>query len=315
MHYRQQHFAVPTNSQIEAAAALLRAGGLVAFPTETVYGLGANACDDKAVARIYAAKGRPVFNPLITHVADSQQAFSYGKYIPDAERLMEAFWPGPLTLILPRRHDAALSLLVSAGLDCIGLRAPAHPVAQALIKACGMPVAAPSANRSGRISPTMAAHVAEELGEADVMILDGGACSVGIESTVLDLSGAQPAILRHGSVTLEMIEKIIGRIGAACDGAIKSPGMLESHYAPETKLRLNALHVEAGELLLGFGRAEHATLNMSESGDLTEAAANLFSMLRALDKMRASRIAVMPVPMEGLGIAINDRLTRAAAPR
>jgi len=305
-------------SQIETAAAFLRKGELVAFPTETVYGLGANACDDKAVAKIYAAKGRPTFNPLITHVADMEAAFAYGEYNADAEKLMAAFWPGPLTIILPRKNDCALSLLVSAGLDCIGLRAPAHPVAQALIKVSGLPLAAPSANRSGRISPTMAAHVAEELGDAVAMILDGGPCSVGIESTVLDMSGETPTLLRHGSITRDAIESIIGKIQMVGDGKIKSPGMLESHYAPNALLRLNALALEPGEALLAFGKthlhAQHM-LNLSESGDLTEAAANVFLMLRALDKSGATRIAAMPIPMEGLGIAINDRLMRAAAPR
>lgn len=300
-------------SQIETAAALLRAGELVAFPTETVYGLGANACDDKAVANIYAAKGRPQFNPLITHVLDKTAAFEHGKYIPEAELLMDVFWPGPLTIILPRREDCKLSLLVSAGLDCIGLRAPNHPLAQNLLRACGLPLAAPSANRSGKISPTTAAHVKEELGDA-CMILDGGPCSVGIESTVLDMSGEAPIILRHGGVTQGQIEEILVRPlqdpRLRGDKEFKSPGMLESHYAPNASLRLNALHAEEGEVLLAFGNAQGA-LNLSKNGDLNEAAANLFAMLRTLDK-KATRIAVMPIPMEGLGLAINDRLMRAA---
>ena len=309
-------------SQIEAAAEKIRAGGLVAFPTETVYGLGANALSDAAVARIYAAKNRPTFNPLITHVPDMAAAFKYGKYIPEAERLMQKFWPGPLTIILPRREDCELSLLVSAGLDCVGLRAPNHPLAQALLRESGVPIAAPSANRSGKISPTTAAHVAEELGET-CMILDDGACGVGIESTVVDLSGDAPVILRHGSVTAEMLGFRHSREGGN-PLAFKSPGQLESHYAPDTKLRLNATHVEEGEIYLGFGtrNAPHLTsplmgeeYNLSKTADLTEAAANLFAMLRALDKHKAKRIAVAPIPMEGLGIAINDRLTRAAAPR
>ncbi len=298
------------HSQIETAAALLRAGKLVAFPTETVYGLGANALDDAAVARIYAAKQRPQFNPLITHVSDAATAFLHGKFNPDAERLMAAFWPGALTIILPRRDDCQLSLLVGAGLDCIALRAPDHPLAQALLAASGLPLAAPSANRSGRVSPTLARHVEEELGDKLAMILDGGACSVGIESTVLDLSGNAPVILRPGSVTKAMIEGVIGAVRLSGDGAIKSPGMLESHYAPNAIVRLNAENAEAGETLLAFGSAE-GDLNLSKNGDLTEAAANLFAMLRVLDKT-ATRIAVSPIPMEGLGIAINDRLQRAA---
>lgn len=301
-------------SHIETAAGFLRVGELVAFPTETVYGLGANACDDKAVAKIYAAKGRPTFNPLITHVADMQSAFAYAEFNPGAERLMEKFWPGALTIILPRRKDCTLSLLVSAGLDCIGLRAPNHAIAQSLLRESGLPIAAPSANRSGKISPTTAAHVREELGDA-CMILDGGACSVGIESTVLDLSGEAPMILRHGSVTQAQIEAIVGKPlqDPRLRGyGFKSPGMLESHYAPDASLRLNVTHAEVGEMLLGFGDAE-CELNLSKSGDLTEAAANLFAMLRALDK-KSSHIAVMPIPMEGLGVAINDRLMRAAAP-
>ncbi len=300
--------------ETEKAAALLRAGELVAFPTETVYGLGANALDDKAVARIYAAKGRPDFNPLITHVVGMEDAFSYGEYDLRAEQLMEVFWPGALTIILPRRKKCALSLLVSAGLDSIALRSPKHSLAQALLKRSGLPIAAPSANRSGRVSPTTAEHVAEELGDKVSMILDGGPSFVGIESTVLDLSGNVPTLLRHGRITREKIEKIIGTIQMVGDGTIKSPGMLESHYAPNAQLRLNAASAEKGEVLLAFGDAE-GEMNLSKSGDLTEAAANIFAMLRALDKTGAKRIAVMPIPMEGLGIAINDRLMRAAAPR
>lgn len=305
-------------SQIKTAAAYLHEGKLVAFPTETVYGLGANACDDRAVAAIYAAKNRPTFNPLITHVLDMEQAFAYGAYHPLAEKLMIAFWPGPLTIILPRNYGCTLSLLVSAGLDCIALRAPNHPMAQELLRESKLPIAAPSANRSGRLSPTMAEHVEEELGDSVAMVLDGGACKVGIESTVLDMSGDAPVLLRPGSVTRADIEKIIGPIQMAGDGTVKSPGMLESHYAPNAALRLNAQDVQEGEALLAFGptslRAD-VMRNLSPSGSLTDAAANLFSMLRALDKTNITRIAVMPIPMEGLGLAINDRLIRAAAPR
>jgi L-threonylcarbamoyladenylate synthase len=299
--------------ETEKAAALLRAGKLVAFPTETVYGLGANALDDKAVAKIYAAKGRPEFNPLITHITGIDEAFNYGKYDPRAESLMEIFWPGALTIILPRENKCTLSLLVSAGLDCIGLRAPKHPLAQALLKRSGVPIAAPSANRSGRVSPTTAQHVAEELGDKVDMILDGGACFLGIESTVLDMTTETPVILRPGSVTKERIEEVIGAVSLVGDGKIKAPGMLESHYAPNAQLRLNAVSKEAGEVLLGFGDIG-GEMNLSESGDLLEAAANLFAMLRTLDK-NAKRIAIAAIPMEGLGIAINDRLMRAAAPK
>lgn len=297
--------------ETEKAAALLREGKLVAFPTETVYGLGGNALDDKAVAKIYAAKGRPQFNPLITHIVGMEDAFSYAEYDLRAEMLMENCWPGALTLVLPRKKKCALSLLVSAGLDCIALRAPRHPLAQALLKRSGLPIAAPSANRSGKVSPTTAEHVREELGDKVAMIFDGGSCSIGIESTVLDLTG-EPTILRYGSVSQARIEKILGAKLAdpAQGGAKKSPGMMESHYAPNASLRLNATSLEPGEALLAFGEVEGA-LNLSKSGDLTEAAANLFAMLRELDKAY-SRIAVMPIPMEGLGLAINDRLGRAA---
>jgi len=299
--------------ETEKAAAFLRAGKLVAFPTETVYGLGANALDDKAVAAIYAAKNRPDFNPLITHVVGMQDAFSYGEYDLRAEQLMEEFWPGALTIVLPRKRKCALSLLVSAGLNCIALRSPKHPMAQGLLQRSGLPIAAPSANRSGRVSPTTAAHVAEELGDAVAMILDGGACFVGIESTVLDLSGEVPTILRPGSISRERIEKIIGSIQMIGDGKIKAPGMMESHYAPNASLRLNVTSAQAGESLLGFGDIK-GEMNLSDTGDVKEAASNLFGMLRALDK-NAKKIAVAPIPMEGLGIAINDRLARAAAPR
>lgn len=297
-------------SQIHTAAKYVREGMLVAFPTETVYGLGANACDDNAVAKIYEAKGRPSFNPLITHVRDAAHAFDFGEHDGRAEQLMHAFWPGPLTLILPRKKECALSLLVSAGLDCIGLRAPHHPLAQALLAESGVPIAAPSANRSGRVSPTLASHVEEELGNALAMILDGGACDVGIESTVLDLTSDKAVLLRPGSITREQIEAVIGLVHVAGDGTIKSPGMLESHYAPNAALRLNVAQAEKGEALLGFGAVD-GDMNLSASGDLTEAAANLFAMLRTLDKMSA-RIAVAPIPMEGLGLSINDRLSRAA---
>jgi len=300
--------------ETEKAAELLRAGKLVAFPTETVYGLGANALDDKAVAKIYAAKGRPEMNPLITHVLDAEEAFRHGLYTSRAEKLMEAFWPGPLTLIMPRKKETKLSLLVSSGMDTVALRSPKHPLARAMLTRAGIPIAAPSANRSGRVSPTMAEHVAEELGDKVDMILDGGACFLGVESTVLDITGEIPVILRPGSVTKEKLEAVIGPVSLSGDGKIKSPGMLASHYAPNAKLRLNATEKKDGEMLLTFGREKKGDMNLSANGDLVEAAANLFWMLRAMDK-NTGNIAVSPIPMEGLGIAINDRLARAAAER
>jgi len=298
--------------QIETAAEYLRAGKLVAFPTETVYGLGADALSDKAVAAIYAAKGRPDFNPLIVHVADVDAAKKYVEWNDTAQMLAGTFWPGPLTLVLSRKKDCAISLLASAGLDTVAIRVPAHPLALALLEKCGLPLAAPSANRSGKISPTLASHVQEELGGKVAMILDGGACGVGIESTIVDVTSA-PRILRHGKITREMLEKIIPITEQKPNGKILAPGMLESHYAPNAKLRLNATDIREGELLLAFGAVQNATLNLSETANLEEAAANLFKMLRAIDAKNPPAIAVMPIPMEGLGVAINDRLARAAA--
>ena len=233
-----------------------------------------------------------------------------------ARHLAERFWPGPLTMVLPRREDSGISLLVSAGLDTVAVRAPDHPVAQALLNACGRPVAAPSANVSGRISPTTAAHVAAELGEQVALILDGGACRVGVESTVLDLSGGSPVLLRPGGIPVEKLRDILGPIAAPEDGSVRAPGMLRRHYAPGRPLRLNVEEAGPGEALLGFGSdSEAATLNLSRSGDLVEAAANLFAMLRALDAAPGyAGIAVAPIPEHGLGVAINDRLRRAAAP-
>jgi len=307
-------------SAIAAAAACLAAGGLVAFPTETVYGLGADACNGEAVARLYAAKGRPVFNPLIAHVADLPAARQLGAFNADAERLAGAFWPGPLTLVLPRLPDCPVAELALAGLDSVALRVPAHPLAQALLAAFGGPIVAPSANRSGHISPTCAAHVLNDLrGRVDI-VLDGGPCPVGVESTIVAcLDG--PTLLRPGGVAREQIERTLGRalIVPAAQAAPLAPGMLPSHYAPKARLRLNAKGPRAGEALLAFGpnapTADGLTLNLSARGDLVEAAANLFAYLRALDASGAKEIAVMPVPHEGLGEAINDRLSRAAAPK
>ena len=304
---------------IVAAAAHLRAGRLVAFPTETVYGLGADATNGRAVAAIFAAKGRPSFNPLIVHVADVEAARRLGAFTPLAERLAAAFWPGPLTLVVARGENCPVSELATCGLASIALRVPAHPVAQALLRATGVPVAAPSANRSGHVSATMAAHVAADLGGAVAMILDGGPTQVGLESTVVDATGDRPVLLRAGAVTAEQIAAACGiePIRAFEGGAHPvSPGQLLSHYAPRAIVRLNATNVQPGEALLAFGPAPLATdgpmFNLSPSGDLNGAAANLFAHLRALDATGVAAIAVMPIPATGLGEAINDRLSRAA---
>jgi L-threonylcarbamoyladenylate synthase len=311
---------------IGEAARVLTAGGLVAFPTETVYGLGADATNGAAVARLYAAKGRPRFNPLIVHVADPASAQRLGKFDAAASALTAAFWPGPLTLVLPKTHDCPVAELATAGLDTIAVRVPDHPVARALIAAAGRPLVAPSANRSGHVSPTTAAHVAADLSGRIDFILDGGSTPVGVESTIVACLSERPVLLRPGGVARAAIEESLDRLlseptpGQA--DAPPAPGMLASHYAPATRLRLGADKVEPQEALVAFGpnlppgaaRAV-AVLNLSPSGDLVEAAANLFAYLRVLDRVGARAIAVMPVPYEGLGEAINDRLARAAAPR
>jgi L-threonylcarbamoyladenylate synthase len=302
------------SAAVAAAAAILRGGGLVAFPTETVYGLGADATNGEAVASIFAAKRRPRFNPLIVHVQDRAQAEAFAEFPPEARKLAEAFWPGALTLVLPRRADSALSLLVSAGLDTVAIRAPSHALARQLIAETGKPIAAPSANASGRVSPTTASHVAEELGDVVDLILDGGRAALGIESTVIGFENGKTVLLRPGAVAREEIEKISGVLGAPSSKGIASPGQLESHYAPRAALRLNVRDAEPGEALLAFGATQGA-MNLSPAGDLKEAAANLFAMLRKLDASGAVRIAVAPIPEHGLGEAINDRLLRAAAPR
>lgn len=305
------------DAAILEAAERLRAGALVAFPTETVYGLGGDATDDRAVAAIFEAKRRPSFNPLIVHLPSLAKALAVAAFDARARSVAAKFWPGPLTLVLPRAADCPVSLLASAGLETIAVRVPGHPVAHALLNAADRPIAAPSANRSGAVSPTRAEHVAAELGDAVAMILDGGACPVGIESTVLDLSGGTPKLLRPGAVTAEAIEAEIGPLsyGDGGDG-VRAPGQLESHYAPKTPLRLGCASPRPGEALLAFGDPEPEgfarTLNLSPRADLTEAAANLFAHLHALDAAGASGIATMPVPDEGLGRAINDRLRRAA---
>jgi L-threonylcarbamoyladenylate synthase len=304
---------------IARAAALLRAGRLVAFPTETVYGLGGDATNEHAVAAIFAAKARPRFNPLIVHVRDLSEAEKLAVFNEPAHRAALRFWPGPLTLVLPRRPGVGVSLLASAGLDTVAVRVPAHPVAQALLREVARPIAAPSANRSGRVSPTEAAHVAEDFGDEVAMILDDGSTPVGLESTVLDLSGEAPTLLRPGAVTFEALTELLGPIALPGSALPRSPGMLASHYAPRLPVRIAATDARPGEALLAFGPnappgcAE--VLWLSRSGDLTEAAANLFAMLRRLDRPSFAGIAVMPIPEHGLGRAINDRLRRATAPR
>lgn len=317
---------------LQEASALLKAGALVAIPTETVYGLGANALDGAAVARIFAAKGRPSFNPVIVHVPDTQRAQDYVVMDARAKAVAAVFWPGPLTMILPRRPDCAVSELCSAGLPTLAIRVPAHPVALALLRECGLPIAAPSANISGKVSATTPQHVAEGLGDQVGMVLAAGPCEVGLESTVLDLSGDKPLVLRPGAITAEQIADVLG-----CDVAydfgdhgddVKSPGQLLKHYAPSIPVRLNAVDVAPGEALLAFGSLKFmgikgggfardlpdtALRNLSDNADLHQAAANLFRMLRELDRPEHTQIAVMNIPDQGLGIAINDRLKRAAA--
>jgi L-threonylcarbamoyladenylate synthase len=297
------------------AAAIWQAGGLVAFPTETVYGLGADARDDLAVARIFEAKGRPRFNPLIVHVESAARARDYVEWSDMAEIVASAFWPGPLTLVLPLREGAGLSPLVTADLPTLAIRVPAHPVARALLTEFGGPVAAPSANPSGRISPTEADHVIAGLGGRIEAVVDGGVCPVGVESTILGLAG-DPVLLRPGGVPVEALEAALGQpIARRAEGAaLSAPGQMRSHYAPGAKVRLEAEATRPGEVMLGFGPVE-ADLNLSRAGDLTEAAANLFHHLHALDAMGAEGIAVSPIPETGLGRAINDRLRRAAAPK
>lgn len=320
-----------TPENMTRAAEILVSGGLVVFPTETVYGLGANALDGVAVARIFAAKGRPSFNPVIVHVADAEAAFALVDADDRARRAADQFWPGPLTMILPRRADCAVSDLCSAGLPTLAVRVPAHPAAQALLRAAGVPVAAPSANRSGTISATTPQHVADGLGDRVDMIVAGGACAVGLESTVLDLSGPEALVLRPGAVTAEeltaCLEMPVGMDLGDHDKP-KSPGQLLRHYAPSIPVRLDAVDVAPGEALLAFGSLKFmgmrgggfakdllgdALRNLSETGDLYEAAANLFRMMRELDNPAHSGIAVMNIPDTGLGIAIRDRLRRAAA--
>jgi L-threonylcarbamoyladenylate synthase len=315
-------FEPATSEVIAEAGRLLRAGALVAFPTETVYGLGADATNPHAVARIFEAKGRPRFNPLISHVPDLKEARKLAVFTPLAEALAQAFWPGPLTLVLLKAPGCPVADLATAGLETIAIRIPGHPAARAILAAAGVPIAAPSANRSGRISPTSAAHVAEELGPACALIVDGGPTAVGIESTVIDATGVRPILLRPGAVTRAEVERVTMvsvEVRLDDDTAPIAPGQLRSHYAPRATVRLNAQAVGQGEALLAFGPKvpshSGAVVNLSPTGDLREAAINVFAALRTLDAAGAATIAVMPVPDEGLGEAINDRLRRAAAPR
>ncbi|HVJ76210.1 MAG TPA: L-threonylcarbamoyladenylate synthase [Hyphomicrobium sp.] len=314
---------VPANAEwVAEAGQMIRSGALVAFPTETVYGLGADATNGEAVARIFAAKGRPTFNPLIVHVPGLEQAVLIGSFSSAARRLSEAFWPGPLTLVVPRLETTEVSDLVSAGMPTVALRSPDHPTARQLLKEARRPIAAPSANRSGHVSATRADHVASDLGDRAALILDAGPTAHGLESTVLSLVEGTPVLLRPGAISVDVIEDVIGeRIVRANETGthLTSPGQLRSHYAPHSRLRLDALDWSADEAVLAFGdvpqRPCRASINLSPSGDLIEAAANLFAALRSLDASGATTIAVTPVPKEGLGDAINDRLERAAAPR
>jgi L-threonylcarbamoyladenylate synthase len=307
-----------THETIQQAAALIQAGHLIGVPTETVYGLAADATNDLAVAKIFETKGRPQFNPLIVHVSCLEQARRYVEFTPLAEHLAQAFWPGPLTLVLRRSYAAGISQLVSAGLDTIAIRCPAHPVIRELIEAAGCPLAAPSANPSGRISPTTAQHVFDGFVgcEEPRLILDGGACAVGLESTVVDATGDAAVILRPGGLSAESIQVICSVVQADSQGEIASPGMLIKHYSPKHNIRLDAEEVLPGEVLLAFGpymlSGGSKVLNLSPAGDLVEAAANLFSMLHQLDGLESDGIAVMTIPSKGLGVAINDRLKRAA---
>jgi L-threonylcarbamoyladenylate synthase len=319
---------LPANeAAVATAARYLAEGGLVAFPTETVYGLGADATNPAAIARLYAAKGRPSFNPLIAHVGDLEAGMRIARFDAQAIALAQAFWPGPLTLVLPRTKDCAVADLATAGLDTVAIRVPAHPVARAILRAFGGPVVAPSANLSGHVSPTTAAHVQSDLAGRIDLIVDGGAVEVGVESTIVGCFEA-PMLLRPGGLPREAIERVLGRAlvappdDANDNGQPLAPGMLASHYAPHTPVRVNAAGIEAGEALLAFGSGalpgtDTATmiLNLSARGDLAEAAANLFCYLRLLDSSGARGIAVMPVPHHGLGEAINDRLRRAAIGR
>lgn len=309
---------LPSPDSLNEASTAIKAGKLVAFPTETVYGLGADATSDDAVARIFAAKGRPSFNPLIVHLPDIETAKKYVEFNDKSIKLAALFWPGALTMVLPRRKNCPISKLASAGLDTLAVRIPANQLALDLLKNCGCPLAAPSANPSGQISPTHAQHVADGLGDKVSVILDGGPCKIGVESTVIGFADDTLILLRPGGVTKEQLEAVYPSIKEASgDSEITSPGMLLSHYAPSCPVRLDATHKNDGEAFLGFGREldSISTVNLSVNGDLREATANLFSAFHLLDEKGYKSIAVAPIPHMGLGVAINDRLRRAAAPR
>lgn len=305
----------PTPSALEMAGKILEKGDLIGLPTETVYGLAGDATNDLTVAKIFEQKNRPSINPLIIHGSSQEMFQDHVEWNKNAQLLADAFWPGPLTLVLPRKTSSCISLLASAGLETLAVRIPNHPVALNLLSAIDKTLATPSANRFGKVSPTSAKHVEEDF--PDLVILDGGDTPVGLESTILDLTTATPTLLRHGSILREELEEVIGPIStASTDKTIKAPGMMKSHYAPSIPLRLNVLEPRVGEAFLGFGpTSTQSTLNLSETGNLREAAANLFKMLRFLDRKDFKGIAVAPIPMHGLGIALNDRLQRAAAPR
>jgi len=314
----QTHVLLPDPKGLARGAAILHAGGLVALPTETVYGLAADATNDRAVASIFEAKGRPRFNPLIVHLEGLASVRRYAHLTPLAARLAAAFWPGPLTLVLPLRDGSALSPLVTAGLDSVAIRVPADPTARAFLKAFGGPIAAPSANPSGKISPVSAQHVLDGLAGRIDAVIDAGACAVGLESTIVDATTAQPRLLRAGGLAVEDIEQALGEpLLPPADRTITAPGQLASHYAPRGHLRLNASAPMPGEVWVGFGPCPGARLSLSPSGDLTEAAARLFHALHDADALAGAQgaIAFAPIPDKGLGRAINDRLRRAAAPR
>lgn len=304
----------PTSAAITQAVQILEAGGLIGLPTETVYGLACDATNGDAVARVFEAKGRPHFNPLISHVTGLEAAERLA-YFPDmARQLAEKYWPGPLTLVLPKLARAKVHDLVTSGLNTIAIRAPGHAVARQVLIAFRKPLAAPSANPSGRLSPTRAQHVEEGLGDKLDLILDGGPCAIGLESTVVEVAADKVYLLRYGSISEEDLAETLSRPVLPAEGEIKSPGQLLSHYAPRAKVRLNAVEAGPGEKLLGFGPIQ-GDLNLSPGGSLREAATNLFQMLRHLDAMKSKIIAVAPIPDQGLGRAINDRLARAAATR
>lgn len=319
MDLPDKRFRTADGAAIAEAARVLRLGGLVAFPTETVYGIGADATNGDAVARLFATKQRPRFNPLIVHVRSLLEAEEFGQFPSLARDLAERYWPGPLTLVVPRLSSCPVSLLACAGLDTIALRSPSHAVARALLDTAKLPIAAPSANVSGRVTATRAEHVRSDFGESLDLVLDGGPAPLGLESTVVGFEAGRPVILRPGAIPHENIAVVTGALEGGPNGKLRSPGQLKNHYAPRARVQMNAIAVTPEQALLAFGSdvpvGARETLNLSRTGDLREAAANLFTMLRALDERGVVEIAVMPIPEMGLGEAINDRLRRATAPR